>query len=292
MNDAKLKSLLALAVPLALKEGSNSTAIPYLSIGKRQSPRALTAVTMEPSICVILQGEKTLYCDGQILTYPPGTFIASSRYTASSAAVGKASLSRPYIGLRLDFSRFELSEIMQGAGLASGSSGSNTNRSVEWIEDDLIDLFVKIIQLQSSQGDITYLSGLLRRELIYRLLTSSGGGLLANDFALSTTDEGVTRIIEWLKENFRDPVVIKTLARAHGMSVSTLHHRFKAMTGMGPIQFQKQLRLQEARRLILAAGDRITQAASRVGYNSAAQFSREYRRLFGQSPRDDRSSLT
>ncbi|RYZ47294.1 MAG: AraC family transcriptional regulator, partial [Proteobacteria bacterium] len=241
---------------LALLEGSNPTSIPYLSVGRRERPRALIPVTLEPSICVILQGEKSLFCDGEVLSYPAGTFIASTRYSAAAAAVSQATRRHPYIGLRLDFIRSEIAAVILEAGLGNSWEGDSFKRSVNWIEDDLIDLLTKIVKLQSEPKDIAYLSNLLRRELIYRLLKSSNGPSLVSDFALDRTDDAVTKVIEWLKANFQEPVVISDLARLHAMSVSTLHHLFKAMTGMGPIQFQKQLRLQEARRLIITEGER------------------------------------
>ncbi|RYZ52478.1 MAG: AraC family transcriptional regulator, partial [Proteobacteria bacterium] len=170
--------------------------------------------------------------------------------------LSQATRSHPYIGLRLDFVRSEIAAVIREAGLRTVWEESTFKRSVNRIEEDLIDLLTRILQLHlSAPEDVAYLSDLLRRELIFRLLKSPSGPSLISDFALDRTDDAVTKVIEWLKANFQEPVVISDLARLHAMSVSTLHHLFKAMTGMGPIQFQKQLRLQEARRLIITEGE-------------------------------------
>ncbi len=149
----------------------------------------------------------------------------------------------------------------------------------------------KLLRLLDKPRDAAFLAASLKREILYRLLTGENGHLIYRNLVIDRQQLGIGKAIEWLKQNFARHFQIEELAKAANMSVSSLHHKFKAVTAMGPLQYQKQLRLNEARKLLLSGSMDASTAAYQVGYESQSQFSREYRRLFGAPPMQDVKSL-
>lgn len=155
---------------------------------------------------------------------------------------------------------------------------------------EVVSAFTRLLDLLDTPADIPFIAGMIQREILYRLLTSEEGSSLRETVSTNSRANRIAKAIAWLKENFRRPLRIEELAATVHMGVSTLHHHFQAVTALSPLQDQKQLRLHEARRLLVVESLDVGSAAMRVGYESATQFSREYSRLFGLPPRRDMQS--
>ncbi|WP_243103606.1 MULTISPECIES: AraC family transcriptional regulator [unclassified Dehalobacter] len=158
-------------------------------------------------------------------------------------------------------------------------------------DEELLDLFIRLLKLCDRPKDNYFLAELIKREMIYRLLTGEYGYLFFQQVLVEQQVDGIGKAIDWIKKNYNCTFTVEELAKLNNMSVSSLHHKFKAVTTMGPLQYQKELRLREARRLMLRDSLDITAAAMEVGYVSSSQFTREYKRLFGKPPLKDISAL-
>ena len=156
---------------------------------------------------------------------------------------------------------------------------------------ELFDAIKRLVDLLDKPRDLSHLGGLIQREIIYRILTSPAGARFRETVLLGTQSQRTARAIAWLRENYTRPLRMEDLAKLAGMGVSTLHHHFRAMTAMSPLRYQKHLRLHEARRILLEGNVDAVTAAMRVGYESASQFNREYRRMFGAPPIRDVTPL-
>jgi AraC-like DNA-binding protein len=194
----------------------------------------------------------------------------------------------PYYGLVLQLDIQEVAAIVVEAGIdVTGKDAQGVGAAVGTLDGELLDCVERLLKLLDSSEDAKFFAANIRREIIYRILKSPYGKHFFKNIVTNYQDVGVGRAISWLKRNYNQELVIAELAREANMSVSSLHHKFKSVTTMGPLQYQKQLRLQEARRLMLAGSHDVGSAAFEVGYESPSQFSREYRRLFGESPAQD-----
>lgn len=288
-----LKRLTISASKYANQDGQIPTSIPFFEILKSESRTPLRHGLLKPSFCVILQGKKKVFVGDEVLNYGPGMYLAAIVDFPVSGQVVGASPVNPYIGLRIEYTTEEINTVLREADLKLNSKakvhpGAFTAKASE----NVLKTFQKLLDLLERQDDISYLSKLLKKELIYHLLTSDAGHLFAQNVFVGPKDEGLGHAINWIRENFDQSFSMDELAKACSMSVSSLHHKFKAFASMGPLQYQKQLRLQEARRLLMNGEESdATHVAFRVGYESSSQFSREYRRLFGLPPIQDAKEL-
>lgn len=273
-------------------EGSHATAVPALSLIRCDAPTERVHGVHEPALCIIAQGSKDIGLGTENYHYDPLNFLVVSVALPVAGKVIHASPERPYLCLRLAIDPGEIARLIAEAGL-SGAAKHPTGRGlyVQRLDEPLLDGVLRLLRLLDEPGDVPMLAPLVVREIFYRLLRGPRGHLL-HDIAMADTQSfRVTRAIEWLNRHYSEPLRIEELARTVNLSVSTLHHRFKAVTALSPLQYQKRLRLQEARRLMLSEGLDASLAAHRVGYGSPSQFSREYRRLFGAPPLRDVSGL-
>jgi AraC-like DNA-binding protein len=203
-----------------------------------------------------------------------------------------ASRERPYLGLRLKFDQREISQLMADSNLPPPrTQQSSRGMATGEVTLSLLSAFQRLIDLLAEKEDIPILAPITQREIIYRLLVGDQGLRLRQIAAAGSQSHQIARAIVWLKGNFTRPLSIDDLAAQARMSTSTFHHHFRSMTALSPLQFQKQLRLQEARRLMLAERMDASTAAFQVGYESPSQFSREYNRLFGAPPLRDITNL-
>jgi AraC-like DNA-binding protein len=286
------KELATKIAALAQSAGANPTAIPGLTLYRRTTPTACFLATYEPSVSVFVQGRKRVNLRGTIYVCDGSSFLLSSIDVPAESQIIEASERVPLLSmfLRLDLptvrevmSREELPEpktTVQSRGIAVGETTVG-----------LLGACSRLIELLESPEDIPFLSHLIQREIIYRILrTPQGEGLRA----IATTGDlshKTARAIAWLKANYAKPLHMEELAAVARMGVSTLHHQFRGLTAMSPLQYQKQLRLQTARQRMLMDGIDATSAAYEVGYESVSQFNREYSRLFGRPPIRDIKSL-
>lgn len=269
-----------------------ATAIPYLSFIRRTQVTELNKGMLEPSLCLVLQGKKKILIGQKIIHYGVGNYVLAAIDMPISGQIMEASPSAPYLGLKIDLDPKEITALIIETGMAPPKTQlASPAAYVDESDADLQDALLRLVRLLKKPSDITVLSGLIKQEIFYRLLTAKEGGALYRTLLSSYREKGINAAIHWIKDNYAQPMEIEQLAQRVSMSVSNLHHRFKAITTMSPLQYQKQTRLLEARKFLLAGNVEAATAAFKVGYESPSQFSREYRRLFGASPLQDMEYL-
>ncbi|MFL0196020.1 AraC family transcriptional regulator N-terminal domain-containing protein [Clostridium sp. WILCCON 0269] len=288
-NQEILSQLISMTNRITTAEGTTKTALPYLSICRHTYESPLIPSVLTPAFCLILQGSKELHLGEHIAHYYEGDYLASIIDMPASGRVVGATKGFPYIGLRVDFTAEEVASVVAEAKieLPSRSKKPSTAAFIGKSDTDLLELFVRILSLAHKPEPAPFLSVLMMREMIYHLVSGKYGHLFLQQALYDQQSDGIGKAIGWIKENFSLPFTASELAKFSNMSVSGLQHKFKEITTMGPLQYQKQLRLQEARRLLLTGSMDVTTAALEVGYESPSQFNREYKRLFGLSPLKD-----
>ena len=239
-----------------------------------------------PMLCVIARGAKLLTLGPASYRYDRGRFLLNSVALPATGQVIEASQSEPCLWVMIELDPALVASVIVESG-ASGAAGREPLRAVEasLIEGDLLDAVVRLARLFGSPDDAEFLAPLALREIVYRLLKGESAARLHQIAARGAQTQRVLRAIEWVRLNFDQPLRMETLARECGMSLSALHQHFKAVTALSPLQFQKQMRLQEARRLMISRDLDAAGAGFRVGYDDPSHFSRDYRRFFGEPPR-------
>ncbi len=269
-----------------------TTAILGLSLFRREAPSGPISGMYEPSLCLIAQGSKRVLLEDDIYVYDAQHYLITSVHLPTIVEITSASREKPYLGLKLKLDLQEVAQMMADSHLPKPEmQQSNRGMATGKVTRPLIDAFLRLLDLLSEEKDIPILAPIIQREILYRLLVGEQGSRLRQIALAGSQSHQIARAIDWLKVHFREPLSIDHLAKMAGMSNSTFHHHFRAMTAFSPLQFQKQLRLQEARRLMMADRLDAGTAAFRVGYESPSQFSREYSRMFGTPPLRDITSL-
>ncbi len=272
--------------------GAAETAVPDLVLYRATEPSPITHCLYRPALCIMAQGQKMVRLEDETYCYDPLHYLVASVTLPVTGEVTLASPEAPYLSLRLDIDPNEIGSLLAAAGpIGVPNRGSGRGLHVDRLDGPLLDAVLRLLRLLESPRDIAMLAPLVRQEILYRLLHSAQGQLLRDIATADTQAHRVNRAIEWLNNHYHEPLRIDELARVANLSTSTLHHRFKAVTAMSPLQYQKQLRLQEARRLMLCENLDVSSAGYKVGYESPSQFSREYSRLFGEPPVRDLARL-
>lgn len=286
---ARIRELAALLERHAPQEGICATSIPRVSTIKLSSPGdELVHAVHQPAVCIIAQGAKRVLLRDEVYTYDASRFLVFSTDLPVCAQVTHAQWNEPYLCFRLDLDPAEISELVLQLGPpAPPRAPTSRGLFLSKVTDGMLDAAIRIMRLLDAPEDAAALAPLAARELVYRLLRSEQGERLAQVARADSHAGRVMRAVTLLKANFAEPLKVNDLARECCMSTSSLHHHFRAVTSMSPLQYQKQLRLQEARRLLLSEGIEVSRAGYTVGYESASQFSREYSRLFGVPPSKD-----
>ena len=263
-----------------------------LRLRRVSAPTELGHGVSSPSFCVIAQGSKEILLGDNRYRYNPAQYLIATAALPIASRVIEASPERPYLGLVLTLDPTLVGSVLVEAGhLALRSRSAVTAIDVSPLDAGLLDAVVRLIRLLDSPTEARFLAPLVRREIVYRLLLGSQGGRLGQIAALGGATHRIAEAVERLRKDFDRPLRIEDIARELGMSVSGFHHHFRALTAMSPLQFQKHLRLQEARRLMLGDGLDAASAGYRVGYGNASHFTREYKRLFGAPPMRDVEQL-
>jgi AraC-like DNA-binding protein len=240
------------------------------------------------SFCVIAQGSKEVMFGDNRYRYDPAQYLIATAAVPIATRVVDASDERPYLALVLDLDPTLVGSVMVEAGhIPSRSQSAVTAIDVSPLDAGLLDAAVRLVRLLDTPTQARFLTPHITREIIYRLLMGAQGARLSQVAAPGGSTYRITEAIEWLRNDFNQPLSIEDIARELGMSVSGFHHHFRSLTAMSPLQFQKHLRLQEARRLMLGEGLDAASAGYRVGYGDASHFTREYKRLFGLPPMRD-----
>lgn len=262
-----------------------TTAVPGLSLFRKTEPSEPVTGMYEPSICLIAQGAKRVWLGDDTYIYDANHYLFSGLHLPVIAQVIEASHEKPYLGLKLTFDYRDISQLMADSQLPPPRT-QKTDRGMATGEltAPLVNAFQRLVVLLDDEQDIPILAPVIQREIFYRLLVGEQGVRLRRLAVTGTQSQQVARAVSWLKTHFSQPLRVDELAEMANMGTSTFHHHFRVMTALSPLQYQKQLRLQEARRLMLTEYIDAASAAFQVGYESPSQFSREYGRLYGAPP--------
>jgi AraC-like DNA-binding protein len=259
-----------------------------LRLHRASSSTELVHGVSDPAFCVIAQGSKEVFLGDDRYQYDPMHYLLATAELPIVSHVIEASQERPYLSLSVKLDPTVIGSVMVEAGHVLSRSLANVRAiNVSPLDADLLDAVVRLIRLLDTPAEAPFLTPLIRREIVYRLLMGEQGDRLRHIAVQGGHTHHIASAIERLRTEFDQPLRIDDMAGELGMSVSSFHHHFKAVTAMSPLQFQKQMRLQEARRLMLGEGLDATSAGYRVGYNNASHFNREYKRLFGLPPLRD-----
>jgi AraC-like DNA-binding protein len=288
----QIEELAALVGRLVEADGVHETAIPRLALIRSCQPTEPLHVLHEPALCIIVQGRKQVMLGSQVYRYDRSQYLVVSVDLPVIGQVVEATAEQPYLCVRLNLDPVLLGSIMLEAGVdEQAGSGAGPGLALNPVAPDLLDAALRMVRLLEAPRDIAMLAPLAEREILYRLMTGEQAARLRQIATGESRLQQVNRAIGWIKRNYDKAFSVETLAHEASMSPSALHQHFKAVTAMSPLQYQKQLRLQEARRLILGTALDAASAGFRVGYDSPSQFSREYRRLFGAPPLRDAARL-
>ncbi len=280
-------------IALAVGSGSNcTTSVPGLTLFREVAPTSPWSGIYEPNVGLIVQGRKRVELGRRTFFYDPAHYLLTSVDLPVVSQVVEASEDVPYFCLRLDLQIPVVHDLLSREDIriepppANQPAMTTAKTTVE-----LLGSFCRLLELLNTPDDIPFLSPHIQQEIIYRILRSTEGHRLRQIATQDEQNHRAAKAIAWIKTNYTEPLRLDALAGIAGMSVSTLHHHFRELTAMTPLQYQKQLRLNVARQRMLMGGVDAASAAFEVGYESASQFSREYSRFFGQPPMKDIRSL-
>ena len=291
-SEITIKKLAEKITLLTEKSSLPGTDIPELSIYQRSAPSEPISYLHGPSICMIAQGAKQVILGDETYLYDASHFLVTSVGLPVVAQITEASGEYPYLGLALKLNLRAIAQLIMDENLPLPPvRPSGRGMAVSEVSMPLLDAFLRLIDLLDEPESVPILAPLVQREIYYRLLVGDQGVRLRQIVETSSQSHQIARAIDWLKDNFTQSLRVDDLAAYSRMSTSSFHHYFRALTAMSPLQFQKWLRLQEAKRLMLTDHLDAASAAMQVGYESASQFSREYSRLFGAPPLRDIKSL-
>ncbi len=272
--------------------GRHPTAIPGLILYQARELNRPVNTIYRPTLCVIAQGRKRVVLGERVVEYDASKYLIVTVDLPVSGCVVEASPGSPYLGLSLDLNPAGIADLLLSAPPAPAHMGrSSAALAVSALDSDLIDALARMMRLLDRLNDIATLAPLIEREIYYRLLQGGQGGLLRQIATAGSHLSRVARAIDWIRENYAEPASIEELAQHAGMSVTSFHRHFKAITMMSPLQYRTQFRLQEARRRLLTREQKAGLVAFGVGYDNPSQFSREYRRMFGLPPAADAARL-
>jgi AraC-like DNA-binding protein len=274
------------------KGGLLGTAISALSLARRDAPTEPTSYMYEPSLCVIAQGAKRVLLGDDTYVLDVHHFLITSVDLPTVVQIIRASWETPYLELTLKLDRREMAQLLADSHLPPPhAQQSSRGMAIGEVTSPLLVACHRLIDLLAEPQDIPILAPIIQREILYRLLVGDQGARLRQIASAGSQSHRIAQAIDWLKRHYTLPLRIDDLAAHVQMSPSAFHHHFRALTAMSPLQYQKWLRLNEARRLMLTERLEAATAAFQVGYESPSQFSREYRRVFGAPPFRDITSL-
>lgn len=288
MNKSQQKELSVIIDKLSNGDGIHKTIVPGLNVIKMSATNMLIPVVYDPSLCVIVQGKKQVMLEDEIYKYKPSEYLVVSVDLPVIGAVIEATEKEPYLCLQIDLDPRQISDLLIEAQ-QNIPAGSTTGRGVfvGKVDESLSDCTLRLARLLNTPRDIALLAPMIMREIHYRLLNGEYGSIIAQLGLKGSNMHSISKVIRNIKSNFDKPMMVEDMADLAGMSLSSFHVHFKEVTAMSPLQYQKRLRLMEARRLMIADNMDATNTAYKVGYESPSQFSREYARMFGMPPMRD-----
>lgn len=266
----------------------------FLSREARPGPPRLSTTGI--GFALIAQGAKRLTLGDQVIDYGPGEYLITSVDLPVVGRFTRAAPSEPALGFGMTLTAPAIMELLLSAGAShpqspGGSGAAVPALAVDRAPAELVDAIARLLRLLSRPRDLPVLGPMVRREILWLILSGPQGETIRQLGLADSKLARISRAVQWIRDNTATPMRVDDLAARAGLSASAFHRAFRAVTGSSPLQFQKQLRLQTARQLLTSTSSSVSQVASGVGYESAAQFNREYRRLFGNPPGRDRDTL-
>ncbi|WP_307205363.1 AraC family transcriptional regulator [Paenibacillus harenae] len=285
MSFKRNRELVRLIDRFAEHDGTHETLIPALRLIRASRISEPVYSVYEPSLCIVAQGSKVVMLGKESFQYDPDSYLTASVHLPIAGQIIVASREAPYLSLQLQFDMTQILEVIQ-ASEHTGRSKRESGRGlvVSRMNDTLHDAVLRLVKMLEIPQDIPVMAPYVIREIIYRVLQNDQNAALKTFALIGSHAQRIAKVIERLNRDFALPLRIDELAEEARMSASSLYDYFKEVTGMSPIQYQKQIRLQEARRLLLTETSEAAEAAFQVGYESPSHFSREYARMFGLPP--------
>jgi len=267
------------------------TGIPRVAMVQGKIPEHMLAAVYDPMINLILQGSKAMTVGDRTLRYDPATYFVMSIELPAVGSVHPAASGEPYLAVSLTLDPTVLSTLLADLPKPTGRYENEAGFSVAAVTPELMDAWLRMLRLMDRPEDIAALAPVYEREILYRVLQGPHGWMLREIAAPDTALARVSLAIQWIRRNFAETIRVETLAQRAAMSVSAFHRHFKAVTTLSPLQYQKRVRLLQARMLMVASARSVTNAALEVGYESATQFGRDYARIFGLPPARDAARI-
>ncbi len=261
-------------------------------LARSSSPTEPIHSLYQPAFCVVAQGRKQALLGDEVFQYDPGYYLIYTLDLPLTFQVKEASKERPYLGFRLNLDATLVASVMMESGIEPEKGNVSLKAmDVSPMDANLLDAVVRLVRLIDAPDESNVLAPLIIREIVFRLLASGQSARLSHLLAAGKDTQRISKAIGLLRKNFAQSLKMDDIAHELGMSVSGFHHHFKSVTAMSPLQFQKQIRLQEARRLMLGEDLDAASAGYRVGYQDPAYFSRDYKKMFGTPPQRDIAKL-
>ncbi|MET3943099.1 AraC-like DNA-binding protein [Paenibacillus sp. PvP094] len=285
----QMQELAHLIGRVTLKDGIHSTAIPALSLIRASEISQPIYSVQQPALCIVAQGSKLVILGRESYTYDETQYLVASVNLPISGQVVQATADKPYLCMRLDFDSGQIFDLIQDPTALQFKPDNSTQRGlfVSSNKVPLLEAIIRLVRLLDTPEDIPILAPLIIREILYRIIQDEHGHSIKQFAVQNSHAQHIAKVIEVIQSEYDKPLRVDQLAAMVNMSSSSLHYHFKAITAMSPIQFQKQIRLQEARSMLIAGSTDAADAAFQVGYESPSQFSREYARMYGLPPKSD-----
>lgn len=261
--------------------------LPNVTLMSASAPTPPMGEMTEPMLALVAQGAKSVYLGDASYDYATGQYLIVSVDLPLEAHVARASPGEPYLGLGFALRPEAIANLMLELGVGRGTKLEAPGIAVSTLEADLMVPLIRLLQLVERPGDVPILADAIEREVLWRLLNGPQGEMVRQIGLADSRMAQVNRAIRWIRTHYAEPLRIETLAQVAGMSLTSFHRHFRAVTSLSPLQYQKQIRLQTARSRLMSTAEDVATVGFAVGYDSASQFSREYRRLFGMSPGRD-----
>jgi len=287
-----INNLLANALKYCDREGIHETPLPELKVIRREKTTEASPGMYASVICLVLQGEKRVWSGKKIYRYDPENYLVSCIDIPATVQIVRASAKQPYVGLTLELEPSVVYDILQETSPAEVQNEQpGGGFFVEKVTAELAGSFARLMKTLENKNDLRVLAPSIVREIHYHLMSSRYGMKVRQLGVVGSKTQRIGKVVEHLRRDYAEPLSVTSLARMANMSPSSFHLHFRQVTSMSPLQYQKQVRLQEARRLLSVETTDVASVAFKVGYESPSQFSREYRRLFGQPPMRDMDQL-
>jgi len=275
----------------ATPDAPAAQALPLVTLVAATAPTRPFAHVYEPMIALVVQGTKRVGLGDKVLDYGPGRYLIVPVDLPVDSSVVQATPQAPFLGLGFTLRPEAIASLLLEAPLAQPGGAAPSGIALGEVAADLLDPLLRLVRLLDRPADVPALLSVIEREILWRLLNGPQGDMVRQVGTANSRTTHIGRAVQWIRTHYAEAMRVDALAAIAGMSVTSFHRHFRAVTSMTPVQYQKQIRLQVARSRLLMTADDVASIGFSVGYESPSQFSREYRRLFGRPPGLDASCL-